>query len=81
MPISSLIVRTRLADAAPIGRVLEAMEAVVSWEARGPDLVVLTETRSPQDDATLWETIERVDGVAAVELVYHNFEDWKGESA
>ena len=75
MPISSLIVRTGEPDASRIVPALEAIGAVTSCDAQGPNIIVITETDATSEDEALWKTIEGVEGVVAVELIYHNFED------
>ena len=77
MPISSLIVRTQ------DGReyeVAEAVSALDGADASVPDpgssnVVVITETKSKQQDSRIWELITALPGVVSVGLAYHNFED------
>ena len=79
MPISSLIVRTTEPDANGVARALETHPAVTTCEVRGADILIVTETGATSDDEALFKQFEQVEGVRAVELIYHNFEDLEEE--
>jgi len=75
MPVSSLIVRTTAGAAPRAAHAVGALAGVTSCAVDDTDLVVITETRATAEDEALWKRIEQVEGVLAVELIYHNFED------
>ena len=79
MPISSLIVRVdadvREQCAEAIGQI--PCLTVSNIEEQG--LVVIVETDDSHEDKALWQTIEAIEGVHAIELIYHNFEDLEGK--
>lgn len=78
MPISSLIIRTTTERAAEVAEVANAIEGVSVTDIQGANLVTVTETDSRQDDKKLWDQLEKIEGVIAVDAIYHNFEDLEG---
>ena len=78
VPISSLIVRTEAAGTDAVVAEVSALAGATVSHVEGQDIVVLTETQARSEDTGLWERIESMHGVNAVELIYHNFEDLEG---
>ncbi|MFH2204942.1 MAG: chaperone NapD [Elusimicrobiota bacterium] len=79
MSISSLIVRTQCASTEKVRRAINELPHAEVTDAKGENLVVVTDSSLPAEDKSVWKSIERIPGVVQVDLVYHNFEDAAGE--
>ena len=75
MPISSLIVRTRPDSVRPVMDALSVIEEATIHETWGQSIVVVTQTKTKDEDKQIWDRIEHVEGVVQTDLIYHNFED------
>lgn len=80
MPVSSLLVRTDPERAAKVAEDLGQVPGTEVTDIKGDQIVVVTDTRSAQEDRDLHEKLEDVPGVLAVTLVYHNYEDLEEEA-
>ncbi len=78
MPISSLIVRTRPERVQQVVKRVLELDGTAAPETREDCVVVLTETADRRADKELWDSIEAIDGVTGLDLIYHNFEDLDG---
>ncbi len=78
MPISSLIVSAEEGATTRVVTALQALPEITLAQVEGERIAVLTETTSREADKALWDQLEQQDGVRAVELIYHNFEDLEG---
>lgn len=78
MPISSLIIRTDQDKTKEVAQRLEAMKEATVSEVHGQNIVLVTETKTQDQDEALWEEIKQVPGVLQCDLIFHNFEDQEG---
>ncbi len=75
MPVSGLIVRTRPGVADAVSRACAALSCVEVTHVEDPALVVVTDGATEKEDRRAMEQLQSLEGVVAVELIYHNFED------
>lgn len=80
MPISSLIIRTRLEMTENVVDVLKDYKETSICEKHGENILLITETESQTKDKEFWAMIEKIPGVLQCDLIYHNFEDEEGFS-
>ena len=74
--ISSLVVQARPADLATIGAAIEGLEgAEIHGASEHGKLVVTLETICESEMLTRIESINRLEGVLSVALVFHQVED------
>jgi len=76
MPISSLLLHVNQEE--NVDQVVKGVDSVKDAtvsEIMGLKLVVVTETTSLKDDKHIFETLEKIPGVAKLDLIYCNFED------
>lgn len=75
MPITSLIVKVTEDDMDKTLSAIDGMEGVEVTDVKGNDLVVILDTASRKQDRELWQQLEELPGVHALNAIYHNFED------
>ena len=75
MPITSLIVRVTAGDIQAVAEKIRSLPGAGVSDIKVDSLVAITETDDRQVDKALWDQIEQIPGVAAVDVIYHNFED------
>ena len=79
MPIASMIVTSAQgADAQQLQDKLQSIEGVEVRHATANKLVIVTDTDSRNQDESLWSTLNGIDEIGKVELVFYNFEDIEG---
>ncbi len=74
--LSGLVVHARPGRATQVAATLECIGGV-TLHAASPEgkLIVTLETASEADSAALFDCIQRLDGVAAVAMAYHQIEN------
>ena len=76
MPISSVIVRkAESAESDAIAQSIATLDGTTVKHQEGDSLVVLIDVATPTDEKHVWNSLEDLEGVAHVDLIYHNFED------
>ena len=75
MPITSLIVRSKAGQAQSVAESIGAIPNAEVTDQVGHELVVITDTVDTAEDRRLWDCLEMLPGVLAVDAIYHNFED------
>ena len=75
MPISSLIVQARSGCGEAVSERLRAFPELEVTPGHGDQLVVVSETGNRRHDRDVYRRIEDTEGVAALNLIYANFED------
>jgi nitrate reductase NapD len=76
MVVSSLVVRTLPEQANTIRKKLGAIDGVeVNDIIDGYKIIVVMEADRVEDEITISKQISQMDGVLAVNLAYHHFED------
>lgn len=75
MPITSLIVRTTADNIQTVAEKIRRLPGASVSDIKDDSLVVITDTEDRQADKALWDQMEQISGVAAVDVIYHNFED------
>jgi nitrate reductase NapAB chaperone NapD len=78
IPISSLILRIGEGYSEAVRATVSSMEGVTISSEGENALAILSETVHPKEDKAIWAQLENIEGVLALELVYHNFEDMEG---
>ena len=76
MPVSSVIIRKREeSDSEALSTELASVEGATLKHVEGDKFVVLIDVATPSEEKVIWNTLETIEGVAHVDLIYHNFED------
>jgi len=76
MPVSGIVIKCRHGLAALLAESLQRPGSVEVHEVVDPaTIVAVIEAESVADEVELTRQITAVDGVVAVQLAYHNFED------
>lgn len=75
MPVSGLIVRTRPSQARAVAHACATVPSVEVTHVDAAALVVVTQGNTEAADRQAMESLQKLAGVVAVELIYHNFED------
>ncbi len=75
MPVSSYVIRCRLADQPAVRRRLTEMPGLELGESTDFGFPVVAESESSRRAAEIGEEIQALPGVQSAVLVYHNFED------
>ncbi len=75
MPITSIIanVNTDSIDAV-VQQINELPDATVT-DIKDNNLVIVTDTRTRQEDRDIWVKLDNISGVNSLNAIYHNFED------
>lgn len=76
MPVSSVIVRkSENADSDSLSSELASVDGATLKHVEGDSFVVLIDVPTPSEEKLIWNTLESIEGVSHVDLIYHNFED------
>ena len=75
MPISGVIVRTQPLECEAVAQRCQGLPQVTITHVQDDALVLVTDTPDAACERDVVGTLQRIDGVVAVEVIYHNFED------
>lgn len=81
MPVSGVIVRCEAEAVGDVRRRIEAHPAAEAREVRGRDLIVVTDTRTLDEDAGTVEWLGTIPGVVSTHITFVNVEDVAGAEA
>ena len=74
MPISSLVIQTQPDQITSVIESINDLPGASVTKQQDGKLIVITETENNQQDRALWDQMELINGVVAVDAIYHNFE-------
>jgi nitrate reductase NapAB chaperone NapD len=75
MPVSSMIVKAQEDRVDGVVVAIRALRGATVHAVQGSEIVAVTDTATEQEDHALWQAMEQTEGVAKLDLIYHNFED------
>ena len=76
MPVSSVIVRkSETANSDDLSSELASLDGATLKHVEGDSFAVLIDVPTQSEEKVLWNTLETIEGVTHVDLIYHNFED------
>ncbi|MBI2422368.1 MAG: chaperone NapD [Candidatus Hydrogenedentes bacterium] len=78
MPISGVILRTQPLTCPAVAQHCLLLPYITITHQQDDALVLVTDTPDARCERDIVGTLERIDGVVAVEVIYHNFEDLEG---
>ena len=75
MPITSLIVTCATDSVPAVAEEIAQMPNVEVTDVRDDTLVIITDTKTGDEDQTTWDALVAIPGVISTDIIYHNFED------
>lgn len=75
MPISSLIIRTKIDRTQRVIDELKKISLLTVEQVHHENIVAVTDTQCEQEDKIIWERVRNISGVIQSDLIFYNFED------
>ena len=80
MPISSLLLDVASGEESAVVELLQALESLEVHQVRQGQIIVVTDTRSLEEDRALTAQVDALPGVVTASVVFSNMEDCVGDT-